>query len=233
MAQKSFNSSSPVQKEASLESCSPVERTLEVDVSPQRATSSTTTSSTPSSSTPSSSTPSSSRGLFAGVKLGDKPVSALYYVLNSLPSFTFTFFHRDTDVIAVGSFQSLWMVFYSIYEIWVHLFITLYRKHLIVKIHCWQNPDIKTINVFFLLTHVVFVLVLFWTWSYFVKQSSLWNTVIIATCVSAQKKIGFCEQIWVQYTIIYNQLLSVFLEVKCHFEVKLGRPYKLYKMNVN
>ncbi|PIK52354.1 hypothetical protein BSL78_10754 [Apostichopus japonicus] len=73
MAQKSFNSSSPVQKEASLESCSPVEGTLEVDVSPQRATSSTTTSSTPSSSTPSSSTPSSSRGLFAGVKLGDKP----------------------------------------------------------------------------------------------------------------------------------------------------------------
>ncbi|XP_071840658.1 uncharacterized protein [Apostichopus japonicus] len=68
MAQKSFNSSSPVQKEASLESCSPVERTLEVDVSPQRATTSTTTSSTPS-----SSTPSSSRGLFAGVKLGDKP----------------------------------------------------------------------------------------------------------------------------------------------------------------
>ncbi|XP_071851480.1 uncharacterized protein [Apostichopus japonicus] len=63
MAQKSFNSSSPVQKEASLESCSPVERTLEVDVSPQRATTSTTTSSTP----------SSSRGLFAGVKLGDKP----------------------------------------------------------------------------------------------------------------------------------------------------------------
>ncbi|PIK39760.1 hypothetical protein BSL78_23401 [Apostichopus japonicus] len=44
MAQKSFNSSSPVQKEASLESCSPVERTLEVDVSPQRATTSPTTS---------------------------------------------------------------------------------------------------------------------------------------------------------------------------------------------